>query len=71
MTYPEGLTVIPLEKLRTVTDNTDVNNINVFLGSKKKDKSDATFVVLKVSERGKVIAPSKMEEHGKALERGC
>ena len=32
MTYPDGLTVIPLEKLRLVTDNTDANNFNVFLG---------------------------------------
>jgi hypothetical protein len=46
-------------ELQLVTDNNNDNNFNVLIGCKYKNKDKSTFVVLKMSERCRVIATNK------------
>jgi hypothetical protein len=68
MTYPIGSKVRKLKSLKIIEDNIDINKFNVIVGCEKKNKEDCTFVVLKVSERNKVITHENMERYNESLE---
>ena len=49
MTYPHGSKLMDLLMLKILKDNSHDNNFNVVVGSKKTNKNETTFIVLKVS----------------------
>lgn len=68
MTYPHGSKLMDLSTLKILKDNNHDNNFNVVIGCKKTNKNESTFLVLKVSENQRVIAPRKMKNFNAALQ---
>ena len=68
LTYPVNSEQVNLLSLKIVDDNKSCNKFNVFIGCERGNESKATFVVLKVSKKKKVIDPEKMKRYNEALE---
>ena len=67
--YPEGSKQLNLLDLETIKDNANPNKINVVVGCKKTSQKELTFIVLKVSDNQREIAPKKMKKFSLALKR--
>jgi hypothetical protein len=67
MIYPHGSKVCELSSLSIVSDNRIDNNFNVIIGCPKANKSQMTFVALKVSEERRRVEPETMLIYDAAL----
>jgi hypothetical protein len=68
MTYPHGSKIMDVSKLKILSENIHDYNFNVFVGCKKPNKNEATFIVLKVSEELRVNEPGKMNKFNAAMQ---
>jgi hypothetical protein len=68
LNYPIGAELRNLAELKIAHNDKEDNNFNVYIGCERGEKKESTFVVLKVSQKKKKIAPEKMAEYNEALE---